>query len=214
VTLSGERPTKALRRGGVQYVEMRSLDVSAFDPVGVNQSKLRFLEAFAAYCVLSGSPPIESSEQSDLDGNHVLVAREGRRPGLMLRRDGRDVSLRDWAAEIVDSMRGVCELLDEGDAQKPYTAALESQDAKVRDVSLTPAARTIEEMRTNEESFFNFALRMSNVHKSYFLELFSPNESRQEEFAAEAEESLRAQSRIEAEDRISFDEYLARYFAA
>jgi len=198
----------------VQYVEMRSLDVSAFDPVGVNQNKLRFLEAFAAYCVLSGSPPIEPSEQSDLDGNHVRVAREGRRPGLTLRRDGRDVLLRDWAAEIVDSMRGVCELLDEGDAQKPYTAALEAQEAKVRDVSLTPAARTLEEMRTNEESFFNFALRMSQVHKAYFLELFSPNESRQEEFAAEAEESLRAQSRIEVEDRISFDDYLARYFAA
>ncbi len=213
VTMSGESPTKALRRGGVQYVEMRSLDVSAFDPVGVNQNKLRFLEAFAAYCILSESPPIQSSEQSELDGNHGLVAREGRRPGLMLRRDGRDVSLRDWAAEIVDSMRGVCELLDEGDAQKPYTAALETQEAKVRDVSLTPSARTLLEMRTNEESFFNFALRMSQMHKSYLLELFSPNESRQDEFAGEAQESLQAQSRIEAEDRLSFDEYLGRYFS-
>ena len=134
VTMSGERPTKALRRGGVQYVEMRSLDVSAFDPVGVNQNKLRFLEAFAAFCVLGASPPIESSEQPELDGNHALVAREGRRPGLTLRRDGRAVSLRDWAREIVDSMRGVCELLDDGDAQRPYTSALESQAAKVRDV--------------------------------------------------------------------------------
>jgi glutamate--cysteine ligase len=214
VTMSGESPTKALRRGGVQYVEMRSLDVSAFDPVGVNQNKLRFLEAFAAYCTLSESPPIQSSEQSELDGNHGLVAREGRRPGLMLRRDGRDVSLRDWAAEIIDSMRGVCELLDEGDPQKPYTAALETQEAKVRDVSLTPSVRTLLEMRTNEESFFNFALRMSQVHKSYLLELFSPNESRQDEFAAEAQESLEAQARIEAADKISFDEYLARYFSS
>jgi glutamate--cysteine ligase len=198
----------------VQYVEMRSLDVSAFDPVGVNQNKLRFLEAFAAFCVLSESPPIGSTEQRELDGNHAVVAREGRRPGLTLRRDGRDVSLRDWACEIVDSMRGVCELLDEGDAQRPYTAALESQEAKVRDVSLTPAARTLLEMRTNEESFFHFALRMSQIHKSYLLDLFSPNESRQDEFAAEADESLRAQARIEATDKLSFDEYLARYFAA
>jgi glutamate--cysteine ligase len=197
----------------VQYVEMRSLDVSAFDPVGVNQNKLRFLEAFAAFCTLSASPPIQSSEQSELDGNHARVAREGRKPGLMLRRDGRDVSLRDWAFEIVDSMRGVCELLDEGDAQRPYTAALEAQEAKVRDVSLTPAARTLLEMRTNEESFFNFALRMSQVHKSYMLELFSPNESRQDEFAAEAEESLHAQARIEASDKLSFEEYIAQYFA-
>ena len=214
VTQSGERPTKALRRGGVQYVEMRSLDVSPFDPVGVNQNKLRFLEAFAAYCVLSTSPPIEPSEQQELDGNHVRVAREGRRPGLTLRRDGRDVTLAGWANEIVDSMRGVCELLDDGDPQRPYVTALEVQAAKVRETALTPAARTLEEMRVNEESFFDFALRMSAVHKSYFLELYSPNESRQQEFAAEAEASIAEQARIEASDRLSFDEYLARYFAA
>jgi len=214
VAMSGERPTKALRRGGVQYVEMRSLDVSAFDPVGVNQNKLRFLEAFAAFCVLSTSAPIQSSEQSELDGNHGCVAREGRRPGLALRRDGCDVSLRDWALEIVDSMRGVCELLDEGDPERHYTTALDVQAAKVHDVSLTPSARSLLEMRTNEESFFNFALRMSALHKSYFLELYSPNESRQDEFAAEAEASLREQSRVEASDTLSFDDYLTRYFAA
>jgi glutamate--cysteine ligase len=213
VTLSGERPTKALRRGGVQYVEMRSLDVSAFDPVGVNQNKLRFLEAFAAYCVLGASPPIENSEQSELDGNHARVAREGRKPGLLLRRDGRNASLKDWALEIMDAMRGVCELLDAGDAQRPYSAALETQEAKVRDVALTPAARTLEEMRTNEESFFDFALRMSKLHKAYFLDLYGPSESRQDEFAREAQESLEAQARIEAADRVSFEAYLANYFA-
>jgi glutamate--cysteine ligase len=214
VTMSGERPTRALQRGGVQYVEMRSLDVSVFDPVGVNQNKLRFLEAFAAFCVLRESRPIESSEQSDLDGNHAIVAREGRKPGLLLKRDGRDISLRNWALEIIDSMRGVCELLDEGDPQKPYLTALQLQEEKVRDVSLTPAARSLEEMRTNEESFFNFALRMSKVHQSYFKDLFSPNPARQEEFAAEAAESLEKQAHVEASDKISFDEYLERYFAA
>ena len=60
VTQSGERPTRALQRAGVQYVEMRSLDVSVFDPVGVNQNKLRFLEAFAAFCVLHDHAPIET----------------------------------------------------------------------------------------------------------------------------------------------------------
>ncbi len=81
MTLSGERPTRALQRAGVQYVEMRSLDVSAFDPVGVNQSKLRFLEAFAAFCVLRESPPIGPSEQEELDGNHAVVARRRAQAG-------------------------------------------------------------------------------------------------------------------------------------
>ena len=52
VARSGERPTKALERAGVEYVEVRALDVSAFDPVGVNQDKMRYLEAFLALCLL------------------------------------------------------------------------------------------------------------------------------------------------------------------
>ncbi len=213
VTQPGERPTKALQRAGVQYVEMRSLDVSAYDPVGVNQNKLRFLEAFATYCAIADERPIEDAEQDELDGNHARVAREGRAPGLRLRRQGRDVALRDWALEIIDGMRGVCELLDEGDPQRPYATALETQAAKVSDVSLTPSARTLAEMRTNEESFFDLALRMSRLHKAYFLDLYSPNESRQDEFAAEAQQSLEAQARLESENVTPFEVYLQKFFA-
>src|SRR5580765_943398 len=64
VARSGERPTKALLRAGVEYVEVRALDVSAFDPVGVNQNKLRFLEAFLAMCLLRESDPIGESERA------------------------------------------------------------------------------------------------------------------------------------------------------
>ncbi len=212
VTRSGEHPTQALRRGGVEYVEFRALDVSAFDPVGVNQNKLRFLEAFAALCVLKDSPPIASGEQDKLDANHALVAHRGREPGLRLERDGRAVDMKAWAAELIDSMRGICELLDEGDAQRPYTAALELQEAKLDDPALTPAARTLTELRTTGESFAELAMRMSKAHKSYFLELYPPNEQRLAEFAAQAEASLEKQAAIERADDIGFDEYLARYF--
>jgi glutamate--cysteine ligase len=212
VARSGEHPSQALRRGGVEYVEFRALDVSAFDPVGVNQSKLRFLEAFAALCVLKESPPIAAGEQELLDANHALVAHRGREPGLTLNRDGRRVTLESWAAELIDSMRGICEMLDAGEEQRPYTAALELQEAKIRDVALTPSARTLQELRSTGESFAALAMRMSSAHKSYFLDLYPPNEQRLAEFAAQAEESLEKQAAIERADDITFDEYLARYF--
>ena len=119
VARSGERPTKALLRAGVEYVEVRALDVSAFDPVGVNQNKLRFLEVFLALCLMKESPPIGISEQDTLDANHVTVARRGREPGLTLKRDGRAVSMHDWARELLDSMQGIAEILDRGDPAKP-----------------------------------------------------------------------------------------------
>jgi glutamate--cysteine ligase len=213
IARSGERPTKALRRAGVEYVEVRALDVSAFDPVGVNQNKLRFLEAFLALCLLRDSEPIDRSEQQALDENHLRVARRGREPGLKLNREGRQFPMLDWARELLDSMQGVCELLDHGEPARPYTAALEQQRAKIDEVERTPSARLLTEMRQTGESFFQLARRMSKMHKDYFLDLHPPNERRLAEFAAAAQESHEEQRRIEAADRVDFDTYLAHYLA-
>jgi glutamate--cysteine ligase len=212
VARSGERPTKALQRAGVEYVEVRALDVSAFDPVGVNQNKLRFLEIFLAYCLLKDSPLIDTEEQNRLDENHVVVARRGREPGLTLVRDGRAVPMLHWACEILDSMQGLAEIFDRGESTAPYSAALAVQQGKLADVARTPSARMLAELQGTGESFFDLALRMSRLHKEYFLALHPPNEARLTEFAVEAAESVVAQQRIEAADSLPLDAYLAQYF--
>ena len=213
VARSGERPTKALLRAGVEYVEVRALDVSAFDPVGVNQNKMRFLEAFLAFCLMRDSALIDAGEQAALDGNHVTVARHGREPNLQLVRDGRNVPMLDWAREILDQMQGVCEMLDHGDPQKPYAAALAVQAAKLDDVSLTPSSRLIQELRTTGESFFDLALRTSAAHQAYFLDLHAPNPARLAEFASQAEESLQAAEAMAGAPQGDFDAFLATYLA-
>ena len=211
VARSGERPTKALLRAGVEYVEVRALDVSAFDPVGVNQNKLRFLEVFLAMCLMKDSPPIATWEHEVLDANHLTVARRGREPGLTLQRDGRAVPMNTWARELIDSMQGIAEIFDQGDRVRPYQAALAVQAAKVQDVDRTPSARMLRELESTGESFFDLALRMSRLHKEYFTALYPPNVDRQAEFRAQADESLRAQASIEAADRLGFEQYLAEY---
>jgi glutamate--cysteine ligase len=213
VTRSGERPSNALRRAGVQYVEVRALDVSAFDPVGVNQNKLRFLEAFLGMLLLRESEPIGRGEHEALDANHLKVARRGREPGLTLNREGRTYPMKDWARELLDAMQGVCEILDHGEPTRPYMAALDQQRAKLDDVERTPSARLLTEMRQTGETFFELAQRMSKLHKDYFLGLYPPNERRLAEFAAQAAESHEAQAGIEATDKVDFDTYLADYLA-
>jgi glutamate--cysteine ligase len=193
-------------------VEVRALDVSAFDPVGLNQNELRFMEAFMALCLLRSSPPIEPAEQQELDDNHQLVARRGREPGLQLKRDGRDIPMLQWARELLDSMQGICELLDHGDASRPYQAALRVQADKLDDVDRTPSARVLAELKSTGESFYDLALRMSGLHKAYFVDLYPPNDARLEEFAGETRESIDKQRAIEAADRDSFEAYLDRYF--
>jgi glutamate--cysteine ligase len=197
----------------VQYVEVRSLDVSAFDPVGVNMNKLRFLEAFLAWCVLSPSALIGAEEQLALDANHVTVARRGREPGLLLRREGRNVLLAHWAAEIVDGVRGTAELLDTGDPARPYTSAVEVQAAKIADVGLTPSARLLAELQKSGEGFSTWARQISSAHRRHFLEVAPVDAPVLSQLAQAAEDSLDEQAIIERSDKGSFEEYLARWFA-
>jgi glutamate--cysteine ligase len=213
VARTGESPSSALRRGGVEYIEMRALDCSVFDPVGVNRNKLRFLEAFAALCLLRHSPPISTTEQQAIDDNFLKVARRGREPGLHLQRDGRQLPLAAWAAEILDGMQGICELLDAGDAARPYSAALQAQTTKITDSALTPSARLLHELRTGNEDFFSATLRISRAHQDYFRSLPAPNAGRLAEFEAEAAESHAKQAAIEAARTGNFEDYLADWFA-
>jgi glutamate--cysteine ligase len=213
VAFSGERPTRALLRAGVQYVEMRSLDVGAYDPVGVNQRKLLFLEAFAALCLLRGSALLSHELSDRYESNHVLVASRGREPGLELWTEEGWLALPDWAGEILDQMQGICELLDAGEPSKPYSAALAFQRAKLADYAELPSARLLEEMRRQGLSFAELGLWMSAMHRDYFRELYPPNPARLREFRAEAEASLDEQRAVEARDSLPFAEFVARYTA-
>lgn len=213
VARSGESPSSALRRGGVEYIEMRALDCSATDPMGVNGNKVRFLEAFAVLCLLKDSPPISASEQEALDDNFLKVARRGREPGLNLRRDGRQLPLSSWAAEILDCMGGICEMLDAGDPARPYSAALRTQQEKVADPSRTPSARLLAELQRGDEDFFALTLRMSREHQAYFRSLPGPNEGRLAEFEQEARESHAKQAAMEASQTGRFEDYLADWFS-
>ena len=212
VPKDNEKPTLALKRRGVEYVELRSIDVGAFDPTGVNEEQLRFLEAFLLFCLVHESPPIGADERKAIDANQLTAAIRGRDPAVVLQRNGHTQRLKAWAAEITESMQGISELLDEGEPDRPYTKALALQQEAIRDADRTPSARVLAEMRDARENFFQFAMRLSRQHKAYFKTL-PPEDAKQQYFIEEAEKSWQRQLDIEATDHISFDEYLRQYFA-
>lgn len=212
ITHSGEKPTLALKRRGVQYVEVRAIDVNAFEPLGVNEEQLRFLEAFLVFCLLQESPPISAVEQKEFEYNQRMVAEYGRDPSLTLQRRGGRQSLREWATEICNELRPVCEIMDRAVIRQPYANALKNQLKLIGDPELTPSARILAEMWKGKESFANFGLRMSMEHLDYFKQHgLSASEARR--FVEVAQESLKKQLAIEAADSIAFDQYLREYFA-
>ncbi len=210
--LDNEKPTNALEQRGIAYVEIRSIDVNAFDPLGINDEQLRFLEILVLFCLLQESARLTPDEVNEIDMNLIQVAHMGREPGIKLLRNDRSISLGSWAGELLDAMYGVAELLDRAHRCERYSKSLASQVECVRDSSRTTSARMLEAMRRNHEGFFHFARRMSHEHYRYFSSLKLSSE-RQRQFEQAAEDSVARQLRMEAENNIDFDEYLRRYFA-
>jgi glutamate--cysteine ligase len=213
VPRAGERTGQALARGGVEYVEVRALDNGVFEPFGVDLPRLCFLELFLALLLLKDSPPIDAAEEEANERNHLLVARAGREPGLVLERAGRRTPLADWAAELFDSMQGLCEILDARQADRRYGVALHEQLAKLEDAGRTPSARVLRELEQRGESFENFSLRISREHRAYCLREVRPTAARLQEFEAQVQQSVDELAAVESAQRGSFEDYLAAYLA-
>ena len=214
VAHSGERPTAALRRGGIEYVEVRSLDINVTDPAGINQNTMRFMEAFLVYCLLEDSPPFDDATLEETKFNQTGTAGHGRDPGFRLQREGREVPLSAWAAEIVDKVQGIAELIDAGDGSDSYSAATGLMRTVVEDPDLTPSAKILNELRDANCSFFEFAMSLARCHRDYFGSIEPLSVDRNAVLENEARASLQRQAEIEASDSISLDEYLAGYFSS
>jgi glutamate--cysteine ligase len=214
VAMSGERPTTALRRGGVQYVEIRSLDLNIGDPSGINQNTMRFMEAFLIYCLLEDSPPLDEAGMDEIRQNHTGMAREGRDPAFRLIRGGQQVTVGAWASEILDKVSGVAGLIDAAEGGDSYLQAVGLMQGLVEVPDATPSARLIAELQATGSGFFDYALSLAIRDRDYFAQTEPLSELRHKEFDDEVRASIERQREIEASDAISFDEYLENYFLA
>jgi glutamate--cysteine ligase len=208
---SPRRPIVALRTLGVEYVEVRTLDLNLTDPVGINQGQMRFIEALLIFCLLSESPPIDAAEQQEIDRRDLAVAREGRRPGLEIFVRGRERPLADVGAELVAGLSEIAELLDV--RAEGYVAAVEHARAAFLDPDATPSAGVLRDLAREQATFFEYALALARSHHEYFLALglSAEQERRLDELAAQ---SLADAAALERERTPSFDDYLRDYFAS
>jgi glutamate--cysteine ligase len=203
-------PLVALAAGGVDYVEVRTLDLSAADPVGVSSGELRFLEALLISCLLAESPPISPAEQAEIDARDLAVAREGRRPKLTLVMEGKERPLAERGLELTAGMRGVAELLD-ADGQG-YVAAVDAAEEALHDPDRTPSAAFLAALRGERAGFFEYTLELARSHAAYFRAL-APAEAREQMLVDAAERSLAEAEALAHEPAPPFEDYLTDYFA-
>lgn len=206
----GERPVEALCARGVQYIEVRCLDVDPFEALGINLQTSRFLDAFLLFCALDESVLTNDTEGEENLSNFALTVKQGRAANLMLQNQGEAISLKNWGEQLIAKITPLAALLDKQAGSNEHQLSLQAQLDKLRDPDLTPSARVLAAIRQEQGSFNQFALKQSH----YFAEQFKAQPMSAEDiayFEELARNSLTQQLQMEQAQHGSFDEFIEDY---
>ncbi len=212
VARSGEKPSQALARAGVEYIEVRALDVNPFSVQGIEASQIRFLDLFLLYCLLTPSAKSDEVDGWELNQNLKSVVLEGRKPGLELMRQGKVISLEAWLTEIFEQLKPLAHLLD-GEGHD-YQSALETWYAAVVNPDNTISGRMMSQMLNQSVDHSCWVMQLTQGYQQQMLD-YSLSEQDIAHFQQEAKSSLAEQAAREQEEVANglddFDAFLAQY---
>jgi glutamate--cysteine ligase len=207
----GERPLHALRERGVEYVEVRLMDLDPFVPIGIKAQTIRFLDVFLLHCLLAGSPADTPQEIAALGRNQHKTAAYGRQPGLLLERGHAEVGLAEWGTEIVEACGPIAAQLDAAHGTTDYTDAMRSALALLAEPELLPSARVLAAMaQDHDNSFTGFVRAQSEQVKAKLLRL-PYSGALQARLESLARQSVAEQAAVEAGDTMPFEIYRQQY---
>lgn len=210
-TQKTETPRHALSERGVEYIEVRCLDLNPFLPLGISPQQIDFLDIFLSYCLLSDSPLISDEDCKRLDENFNLVVNKGREPDLELNGPCGNISLKEWSLSIMDEMTKVAAILDKATEDNRYQNALQEQKDKILHPELCPSSHILSIMRDESLSWIELTGELANKHKTCLLKDFPNEASVMSDLAKNAEESFSNEQEICLSDSLSFDEFLKQY---
>lgn len=213
VIFQGERPLHALRERGVEYVEVRLMDLDPFEPVGINARTLRFLDVFLLHCLSQASPKDSPEEIAAMARNQQSVAERGREPGLELQRGDTPIELTEWGLQLVNEFAPLARMLDDAHGGSDYANAVAHAEHALRHPETLPSARVLQAMEQEfGGSFAAFAKARSMETKSQ--ELATPLEAHElAHFELLSQASREQQTAIEGADTLPFAQYLTQYLS-
>jgi glutamate--cysteine ligase len=210
-TRLGETALQALRLRGVEYVEVRCVDLDPYHPLGIGSEQMHFLDAFLLHCLLSDSPVTEQPEYRHMQENQKRIVYRGREPGLKLWNRGGEGAMDEWARELLAEVADCAALLDQSQGDGRFREAVLHQKAKLDHPELTPSARILADMQQQGVSFSRLAMNLAEQHRKDFQGRPLMPESLAS-YRQLAEISLADQRALEETNAVTFEEYLRRYY--
>ena len=208
VALSGESALHALYRGGVEYIEVRLMDLNPYTIGGINEEGIRFLQHYLTYCLCADSPELSFDECKITEENFKEVVRNGRNPNCEINYKGSMQSLNEVSLEILDEMEELLACCS--DLKNYFVSGINKQREKLSNYELLPSEKVLSHINENY-SFVDHILETSIKLKEEVLK-----EPKKEEVFSELEvlktKSFREEEVVFRKQSGDFETYLDNYF--
>ncbi|MAW33315.1 MAG: glutamate--cysteine ligase [Proteobacteria bacterium] len=206
-----ERPLHALHNRGVEYVEIRAIDLDPYSELGISEDTIRFIDIFLLHCLLTDSPADSPKELVDIHHNQHVVAEYGRDPHTKIFRGDNLQTIKEWGTEIIEKCFPIATALDSANQTDKYSASLEIASRIIRNPENSISAKVLKDIcNYHDQSFKNFTLHNSKKHKEKFKKLEYPSNIVNKDKGI-AQKSLFRQRELEVESKTDFESYRKSY---
>ncbi|KZN66971.1 glutamate--cysteine ligase [Pseudoalteromonas luteoviolacea] len=206
-----ETPTQALSRGGIEYIEIRALDVNPFSDTGISIEQIRFLDVFLAYCLLKDAPKMSWEEQQVSDQNLQAVISTGRDTNTELQRGEEKITIAQWGEDIFSGLAEVAELFDAAHDNTLYSDTVRDLATWVTNPEKTFSGKLVSSLREtggdSAEQALDIAKRYKNEHLGAEYQYYS-----KADLDKQAAQSFEDEKAVLENDTLSFKAFLQDYF--
>lgn len=177
---------KSIREGHIDYLEIRSLDLNPYAPMGVSPSEIQFTYDFLKLCHKLPSPPLHIGEIKTITENQNRVALYGRKPKLMLLTARGKKQLSDWAYELLDQLE------------------MPDQIAKIDNPKKCPSAQLLKDLQGRD--WVELGMELAETHRKKLLT--NPLSDKDIQILKnKAVDSIQAQKDLELDEDLHFRDY-------
>ena len=201
----------ALKKHGVEYVEVRCLDIDPYQPTGIDSTQIQFIDTFLIMCLLSESPPDSAEENVLINENNASVVNWGRKPDLALKNPDL-IEMKTWARDLINQCKPIAEIFDANCTNPTYSESIAIQLEKLTNPDLTPSAKLLDHIKTSSKSFYELGIELAKQHKLQH-QTNPVSADSQSQLAEQAKESLQKLKDLELMDEESFESFLFKYTA-
>ena len=202
-----------LREEGIDYLELRCIDLNPNSHIGITEEQIYFLDLLILYCFFMDSPEITTEESNELFKTHKTIVNEGRKPDATINTLEGKSTVEKSALEIISGMEEIAIFMDQEVTQDGNNSWLEKiQDKRemVNNLDLSLSGSLLKEIKEKGMSFQEYSMNLSLQHNE---KLNSIPESETHNFDEVARNSLNEAKNIEQAGQADFEVYLKEFLS-